>query len=259
MVVPDGSPWVILTAMFKRIIVVGCCLLGALALQLQPSPGAAERPLTEAEGGTPAPAPDPSPTADGYDPKSTFTFTNQDVFLDAAWCVTVPTESFEGLTATNQSNQVSITVPGFTVTTDHPPRLGIWDQRFQDASASDGTHWLGVNENQLVVPQETTFTFTAPINHFGIKISDYGDFGGGDLVYFDGAGTIATAAVSGRPSGNRQFFGIITRHTQFTTVTLLHGVAGEFYGIDEVSYCFADYPPHDPVRRPTKRLVPAAP
>jgi hypothetical protein len=113
-----------------------------------------------------------------------------------------------------------------------------------------------VNENQLIVPQQTTFTFTAPINHFGIKLSDYGDFGAGDLVYFDSAGTMATAAFSGRPSGNRQFFGIITRHTQFTTVSLIHGLAGEFFGIDEVSYCFADYPPYDPVRRPTKRLTP---
>ena len=245
--------------MFKHIVVVGCCLLGALALPLQSPSAAGERPVTEAEGGNPAPAPDPNPPVKRYDPKSTFIFTDQDAFFGASWCVTVPTESFEGLAATNQTNQVSITVPGFTVTTDHPPRLGIWDQRFQDASASDGTHWLGVNENQLIVPLSTTFTFTAPINHFGIKISDYGDYGGGDLVYFDSAGNLATAAFSGRPSGNRQFFGIITRHTPFTTVTLLHGVAGEFYGIDEVSYCFADYPPYDPVRRPSKRLTPAAP
>lgn len=252
-------PWGILTAMFRHMIVLGCCLLGALTLQLQRSPGAAERPLTEAEGGAPAPAADPNPTPERYDPKSTFTFTDQDAFLDASWCVTVAMESFEGVAATNQTNQVSIVVPGFTVTTDNPPRLGIWDRRFQDASASDGTHWLGVNENQLIVPQLTTFTFTAPINHFGINFSDYGDFGGGDLIYSDDAGTVATAAVSGRPSGNRQFFGIITRHTQFTTVTLIHGVPGEFYGIDEVSYCLATTAPYPLVRRPSGRQVPGEP
>ena len=240
----------------KLVNAVVCCLLAAMIVPLSPGCEAGERPLTEAEGGTPAPVPDPNPPVKRYDPKSTFTFTDQGAFLDAAWCVTVPMESFEDLAATNLSNQVSITVPGFTVTTDNPPRLGIWDQRFQDASASDGTHWLGVNENQFVVPQQTTFTFTAPINHFGVNFSDYGDFGGGDLIYFDGAGTIATAAFSGRPSGNRQFFGIITRHTQFTTVTLLHGVAGEFYGIDEVSYCLATSPPYSQVRRPTSRLIP---
>jgi len=252
-------PWGILTAMFKHIIVIGCCLLGALALPAQSPSAAPERPLTEAEGGTPAPAPDPNPPVKRYDPKSTFTFTDQDAFLGASWCATVPTESFEDLAATNHPTQVSITVPGFTVTTDHPPRLGIWDQRFSDASASDGVHWMGVNENLQVVPQVTTFTFTAPINHFGVKLSDYGDFGAGDLIYSDNAGTIATAAFSGWPSGNRQFFGIITRHTQFTIVTLIHGLAGEFYGIDEVSYCSADYPPYDPVRRPTKRLTPGTP
>lgn len=235
---------------------ISCLVLALLvSLQLQ----AADRRLTEAEGGTPAPALDPNPVVKRYDTKSTFTFTDQDAFLAAAWCVTVPMESFEELPATNQSNQQTITTPGFTVTTDHPPRLGIWDRRFQDASASDGVQWLGVNENQLVVPQITTFTFNSPINHFGINFSDYGDFGGSDLIYSDSAGNVATAAFSGRPSGNRQFFGIITRHTQFTTVTLVHFVAGEFYGIDEVSYCFAGSPPYDPIRRPTKRLRPVEP
>jgi hypothetical protein len=252
-------PWAILTAMFQRMVVLGCCLLGAFALQLQPSPGAAERPLTEAEGGTPASASDSNPPVEHYDPKSTITFTDQGAFLNASWCETISMESFEDLPATNFSDQMSIAVPDFTVTTDHPPRLGIWDRNFQDASASDGTHWLGVNENRLVVPQTTTFTFNAPVNHFGIKISDYGDFGGGNLMYSDDAGNVATAAVSGQPSGNRQFFGIITRHTQFTTVTLQHTVPGEFYGIDEVSYCLAMSAPYPQVRRPAARLIPGGP
>jgi len=236
---------------------IGSCLVIAVLVSLQPQAG--DRPLTEAEGGLPAPAEDPRPPIKRFDPKSTFTFTDQDAFLAAAWCVTVPMESFEDLQATNQSDQDSISVTDFTVTTDNPPRLGIWDRRFQDASASDGTQWLGVNENQLLVPQITTITFAAPINHFGINFSDYGDFGGSNLIYSDSAGNLATAAFSGRPSGNRQFFGIITRHTQFVTVTLVHFVAGEFYGIDEISYCFADSPPYDPIRRPTKRLRPGEP
>jgi len=225
---------------------------------MRPS-AAADRPLTEVDGGTPAPALDPNPTLERFDPKSTFTFTDQAAFLEASWCITVPMESFEAVAATNQSNQSSITVSGFTVTTDHPPRLGIWDRRFQNASASDGSQWLGVNENQLVVPQQTTFTFTAPINHFGIHFADYGDFGGGDLIYSDNAGTIATAAFSGRPSGNRQFFGVITRHSEVTVVTLVHAVPGEFYGIDEVSYCLATAPPWPQVRRPADRLTPGGP
>lgn len=233
-----------------------CWLIAAMVFLPFTAIDGGAQALTEVGGGAPAPAADPNPPIKRYNPKSTLTFTDQDAFLAAAWCVTVPMESFEDLTATNQSNQESIVVPGFTVTTDNPPRLGIWDGRFQDASASDGIQWLGVNENLLVVPQITTFTFDSPINHFGINLSDYGDFGGSDLVYSDNAGTVATAAYSGRPNGNRQFFGIITRHTQFTTVTLIHFIAGEFYGIDEISYCLADTPPYSQMRRPTGLRIP---
>ena len=240
----------------KPIAIASCCMSATLAVLLLASPEAAERPLTEAEGGTPAPAPDPNPPIRLFDLKSTFTYTNQDAFLAAVWCVTVPMESFEELAPTNQTNQVSVTVPDFTVTTDNPPRLGIWDQRFQDASASDGDQWLGVNENLLVVPQVTTFTFNEPINHFGINFSDYGDFGGSNLIYSDDADNVATAAFSGRPNGNRQFFGIITRHTQFTTVSLVHSVPGEFFGVDEIYYCLEDTPPFPLVRRPSGRRIP---
>jgi hypothetical protein len=240
-------------------LVLYVCLVTALAGAYLSSPTATERPLTEAEGGVPAPAVAPSPPSERYGTKSTFSFTDQDAFLAATWCVTVPTESFEDLEATNQPDQDSIIVPGFTVTTDNPPRLGIWNRRFQDASASDGAQWLGIDENRLIVPQITTFTFNQPINHFGAKFSDYGDFGDSNLMYADDAGTVATAAFSGRPSGNRQFFGIIALHASFTAVRLLHFTPGEFYGVDEVSYCYADHPPYDPIRRPIKRLRPGEP
>ena len=78
---------------------------------MRPS-AAADRPLTEVDGGTPAPALDPNPTLERFDPKATFIFTDQAAGLEASRCITVPMESSEAVAATNQSNQSSITVPG---------------------------------------------------------------------------------------------------------------------------------------------------
>ena len=64
------------------------------------------------------------------------------------------------------------------------------------------------------------------------------------------------AIASGQPSGNHQFFGIINSSTAFRSVTLTHSVAGEFYGIDEIYFCWEGAPDTPLRRQPSKRVTP---
>ena len=87
---------------------------------MRPS-AAADRPLAEVAGGTPAPALDPNPTLERSASKATFTLTDHAAFLEAPWCIPVPMMGFEAVAATNQSNQSSMTVPGEFQETDEVP------------------------------------------------------------------------------------------------------------------------------------------
>ena len=180
---------------------------------------------------------------------------NQELPLSGL-CRTVSLESFESLAATNQIDATSVVLADFTITTDNPPRLGVWDRRSQGAFATHGSQWLGIEENQLVVPQATTLHFDLPINHFGVNITDYGDFGDGNLEFTGDNGDQATAAFSGQPSGNRQFFGIINSARAFRTVTLTHSIEGEFFGIDEITYCWQGAPDTPERRQSSGRRLP---
>ena len=215
------------------------------------------RAWTETSGAIPAPAVPPQPAIKSFNPKETSVFTDKEAFLDAVTCRTLSLESFENQAAFNQINSSVVSVADFTVTTDNPPRLGIWNQRYQGAFATDGNQWMGIEENQLIVPQVTTLSFDVLINHFGLYVTDYGDFGDGNLIFASDAGDEATAAFSGEPSSNRQFFGIINSSKGFRTVTLTHSLAGEFYGVDEIYYCWAAGPPDAPIsRRSSGRVIP---
>jgi hypothetical protein len=212
--------------------------------------------LTETGGGVPAPARPAPPPVKSFDPKVTTVFTDQQSFLDATTCRSISMESFEVRPATNRIDISWLAVADFTITTDNPPQLGIWTGRFQGAFATDGLQWMGIEENALVVPHVTTLTFDGLINHFGINMTDYGDFGGGNLEFASDNGDVATAAFSGQPSGNQQFFGIINSSRAFRSVTLTHSVAGEFYGIDEIYYCWQGSPDTPASRRATGRVEP---
>lgn len=212
---------------------------------------------TESAGAVPAAAVPPQPAIKTLNPKETSVFTDNEAFLEAVTCSTISLESFENLAASNQINASVVSVADFTITTDNPPRLGIWDKRSQGAFATDGSQWMGIEENQLIVPQVTTLSFDILISQFGFYITDYGDFGDGNLIFANDAGDEATAAFSGEPSGNRQFFGIVNSSKGFRTVTLTHSLVGEFYGVDEIYYCFAAGAPEAPTSRQSPgRVIP---
>lgn len=215
------------------------------------------RAWTETSGAVPAPAVPPQPAIKSFNPKQTSVFTDKEAFLDTVTCSTISLESFEDLAASNQINASAVTVADIVITTDNPPRLGIWDNESQGASATHGRQWMGIEENQLIVPQVTTLSFDVLINHFGLFVTDYGDFGDGNLIFANNAGDEVTAAVSGEPSGNRQFFGIINSSKGFRSVTLTHSLEGEFYGVDEIYYCFSPGAPENPTNRQTSgRVIP---
>jgi hypothetical protein len=235
-----------------RIIVAAACVgTMVMAAAGRDLPG-----LTELGGGVPAPPAPPPPAVRNIDPEATSVFTDQQAFLDAVTCRTISLESFENVPATNRIDVSELALTDVTITTANPPQLGIWAERFQGAFATHGNQWLGVEENTLVVPHQITLSFASLINHFGVNVTDFGDFGSGNLEFTNDIGDQATAAFSGQPSGNLQFFGIINSSRAFRTVTLSNPIAGEFFGIDEVYYCWHGRPDASGSRRSTGRITP---
>lgn len=234
-------------------------LLGSSLFLISADLGASDRTArswTETSGATPAPVVSPQPAVKSVNTKTTSIYTDEESFLEAVACNTISLESFETLTATNRIGAPTISAGHVTVATDNPPRLGIWNSRFQGAFATHGEQWMGIEENQLIVPQVTTLSFDVLINHFSIYVTDYGDYGDGNLIFANDAGDEVTAAFSGQPSGNRQFFGIINSGAGFRTVTLTHEIEGEFYGVDEIYFCFSPGAPETmSSRRSSDRVI----
>lgn len=212
--------------------------------------------FTERGGGLPAPPRPAKSAVRDINPETTTVFTDQSVFLDSVSCRTLYLESFETTEASNQINLSGLTLDKIAVSTGNPPQIGVWNRQYQGAFATHGNQWLGIEEASLVVPHVTTLTFDRPINHFSVNITDFGDFGGGNLIFANDIGDEATAAFSGQASGNHQFFGIINTARGFRIVTLSHNIGGEFYGIDEVTFCFQGRPNTAQNRRPSGRVIP---
>ncbi len=194
--------------------------------------------LFEDEGGAPALSEPVLPNSfSGFD---TTTYTDEATFLGAANCTVVNLESFEGEPPTSTSDQSSIALADFTITEIDSPNMGVWNVPQFGGSATDGTQWVGFSYcDDGCNPDIKTLSFSSPINTFGFNISDYGDFGSGNLELANDIGEVFTAATSGGPDGNLLFFGMINNEATFTTITLSATISGEFYGIDEVYYCSA--------------------
>ena len=231
---------------------VGGCAMAIAAVAI----GHGLSSWTETGGGTPAPPRPPRAAVKLFNPETTTIYADQDEFLAAVSCRTVSLESFEEVNATGIRDTSTLVLDDIVITTDNPPQLGVWDERFQGAYATDGEQWVGIEEHALVTPHVTTLTFDVMITHLGINTTDFGDFGDSNLEFANEIGDVATAAFSGQPSGNHQFFGIINTARAFRTVTLTHSAGGEFYGIDEISYCWGGRPDAAQSRRSAGRVSP---
>jgi hypothetical protein len=164
---------------------------------------------------------------------ATLTFTDEATFLATADPLSL--ESFEGETATNSFTSDVVPLADFTVTGTGPfsPTLGIWNVPFVGGFATDGVNWLGYQTDD---DESLILDFAAPINSFGLDITDWGDFGTGTLVFFNDAGDFFVVDVSPHPNGNQQFFGVINDTSVFTSVAFLQDIPGEFYGVDKIYY-----------------------
>jgi hypothetical protein len=148
---------------------------------------------------------------------------------------TVSMESFESLTPTNAptGDTALIAVTDFTMSVAAAD-IAVMDLvDLNGQHATDGTNWIvwqsGTNEI-------LTFDFLFPINSFGINITDFGDFGNGQMTFSNDVGDSFVAAVTPLPNGNALFFGVINSEITFTRVEFLNTVQGEAMGLDEVYY-----------------------
>lgn len=151
------------------------------------------------------------------------TFTDEASFLTAAG--TTSLEGFEGLTATNTRVLPSIATANFMITTSGT--IGIYDAAdFNGTFATEGSNYL---VNAITSP--LTFTFSQAVNAFGFQVTDYGDFGGDNLVLQLG-GQSYTIASPGLANGNQLFFGVVDADASFATAVLSANT--DAFGIDQV-------------------------
>lgn len=186
----------------------------------------------------------------------TLTFTDQDTFLKTT-ADPLSMESFEEISQNTDGGKDSTGVDSvftadFTVT-GIPPEynaefggvLGV--PLFPDPEVpTDGSTYL--QYDAATTPFEDPgpdysddrilrFDFNVPINSFGLNVIDYGDFGGGPLLFSNNAGDQAVVTPGeGLLNNNKLFFGIINTSQTFDRVELLHSTPGEFYAVDEVYY-----------------------
>ena len=158
------------------------------------------------------------------------TFNDEGDFLTAAGATEL--ESFEDLVATNALDSITIVTDNFVISTSTgDPDIGIFDISNAGAFATDGSNYVSYQsgENESIV-----FTFDNEINAFGLDITDYGDFGSGNLTFSNSAGDMAVAGISGTQNGDQIFFGAVNTDFAFDTVTFTNTILGEGFGVDKI-------------------------
>lgn len=157
------------------------------------------------------------------------TYSDEASFLGAAGSLSL--ESFEGEVATNTRTLGSLSLADFNMTMSSGDTMGIFTGDFFGGHATDGDNYAGFSDGHAFVD----YAFNSSINSFGINFTDFGDFGIGSVTFSNDIGDVFTAAISGVPNANEQFFGITTDFN-FTDVRLSQNIAGEFYAVDEIYY-----------------------
>lgn len=157
------------------------------------------------------------------------TYSDEASFLGAAGSLSI--ESFEGEVATNSRTLSSLSLTDFDMIMSGGGTMGIFTGDFFGGHATDGVNYAGFSDGHAFVD----YAFDSNINSFGINFTDFGDFGTGSVTFSNNIGDVFTAAVSGVPNANEQFFGLITDFN-FTNVRLSQNIGGEFYAVDEIYY-----------------------
>lgn len=168
---------------------------------------------------------------------ATMTFTDRADFHAAAEADGIESmfgDSFEGDVATNNWNEQVFTSAAGVVYSGY---VGVFESGFfSDLPSTDGAQLLGVRAS---VNPYLTIDLPMPAQALGFDVIDFGDWpdSTGVLILTLENGESMTAAISGGPNGNVQFFGLLSP-VAFTNVVLYSEAAsgGDNYGIDHIEY-----------------------
>ena len=162
---------------------------------------------------------------------ATMTFTDRADFHAAAEADGIESmfgDSFEGDVAHGGQEQVFTSAAGVT----YSGYVGVFESGGWGGSPTDGEHFLATGTNPYL-----TIDLPMPAQALGFDLIDFGDLGAGLLILTLENGESMTAAISGGPNANVQFFGLLSP-VAFTNVVLYNEVASlsDFYGIDHIEY-----------------------
>ncbi len=166
---------------------------------------------------------------------ATMTFTDRADFHAAAEADGIESmfgDSFEGDVATNTHHeQVFTSAAGVT----YSGYVGVFESGGWGGSPTDGEHFLAAGTPNPYL----TIDLPMPAQALGFDVIDFGDWPGstGVLILTLENGESMTAAISGGPHGNVQFFGLLSP-VAFTNVVLYSEAAstGDAYCIDYIEY-----------------------
>jgi hypothetical protein len=158
-------------------------------------------------------------------------FDDETEFLTAA--PELALESFEGLEPTNIPDRDTVVVDDFVMSVTTGLDLAVCEGCTL-GFATDGdiyiVHLSGAGES-------LTIEFDQPILWFGFNMTDYGDFGSGEMILTanNADGDSIVVAEGDQPENNLVFAGVAS-DTPFTQITLTNTVPGESYALDEFYY-----------------------
>ncbi len=144
----------------------------------------------------------------------------------------VSLESFESNVASNFTGSTDITTAEIAISAPSAG-LGVFDRSIVGGHATDGVQWLAYS---ALANEPLTLDFDEPIQALGLYITDWGDFGTGELTFSNDAGESFVIAVAPQSNGNEIFVGLVSPGISFQRVQLNNDINGELIGFDEIYY-----------------------
>ena len=141
--------------------------------------------------------------------------------------VTINAEGFESYAATNAFDLSSLSTPRATFT--FPNSAGVWNQGFQGASAPQGVNYILIQNS----PSKFGISFTTPVTHFALTLTDWGDAGSGILSVGGPNFPAMNIVDTSRRDGEKYFFGFVS-DTPVTSLLFQCTNTGDSYGFDDV-------------------------
>ncbi|MFK7888327.1 MAG: VPLPA-CTERM sorting domain-containing protein [Gammaproteobacteria bacterium] len=165
-------------------------------------------------------------------------YTDQAAFTDVAGSVTF--DSFEDLASEINSPVAAIERTGYTISSSlHSADEGLYVFDFDSGFGAFATNGDTYLVHQTDAFERLRFDFDAPINSFGISITDWDSpllTDGAELLFGNDAGDKVVVTAASQLDGESLFFGIINAEFAFTYVEFGNGTNNEAYGFDGVYF-----------------------